>query len=45
MDKEDIKWIAQLIVTIIIGLIQAMVTMKGGQKKKPNRKKRRSKQK
>lgn len=45
MDKDDIKWIAQLVVTIIVGVIQALATMKGGQKKKPSRKKRRSKQK
>lgn len=43
MDKEDIKWVAQLVVTIIIGLLQAIAAMKGGEKKKPSRKKRRSK--
>lgn len=45
MDKEDIKWVAQLVVTIIIGLLQAIAAMEGGEKKKPSRKKRRRKQK
>ena len=45
MDKEDIKWVAQLVVTIIIGLLQAIAAMKGGENKKPSRKKRRRKQK